>query len=92
MIDGISGGPARGPLLRAGTPQARDVTGAGVAASPARPAAPRAAAGLVADLAKAPPVNETRVAALRAVIADGRYAIDPDRIAGAMLALERGRP
>jgi flagellar biosynthesis anti-sigma factor FlgM len=45
----------------------------------------------VAELAKAPPVDGARVAALREAIAQGRYVIDPGAIADAMLRLEGGR-
>lgn len=98
MIDGISGGgPARGtpPLRGAGEtvaatggsdasrPAARVAALAGVAARPP--------GGLVAELAKAPPVDSARVAALREAIAQGRFAIDPGAIADAMLRLEGGQ-
>lgn len=98
MIDGISGGgPARGtPSLRGageavaapGTSDAQRPTAriAGLAGVGARPPG-----GLVAELAKAPPVDSARVAALREAIAQGRYAIDPGAIADAMLRLEGGK-
>ncbi len=95
MIDGISGGggPVRGPLAgRTPATPAPDST------EPARPVArlgatARSGAGqLVAELASAPPVNQARVAELRAAIQGGRYPVDPDAIASAMLRLERGRP
>lgn len=35
-----------------------------------------------------PPVDVEKVAALRAAIADGRYKVDADRIAEAMIALD----
>lgn len=64
--------------------------------TPASPAAPRAAASdtlpaaglirLASDLAAQPaPVDTARVAALRGAIAEGRYAVDPAKIAGSML-------
>ncbi|WP_353216078.1 flagellar biosynthesis anti-sigma factor FlgM [Sandarakinorhabdus sp.] len=49
-----------------------------------------ARAGLVKELASAPPVNAARVAELRAQIAQGSYQIDADAIARAMLSLDRG--
>ena len=99
MMDGISGGggPIRGPLGQRSTPVET------VAADPAKslrralPAndivtAKSGRSPLVADLAKAPPINAARVADLKARIAAGSYTIDPVRIADAMLKLDRGRP
>jgi negative regulator of flagellin synthesis FlgM len=63
-----------------------------VAQAGALKSAASASAGLVADLAKAPPVDAVRVAALKAAIDGGSYRIDPDAIAAAMLRLDRGRP
>jgi flagellar biosynthesis anti-sigma factor FlgM len=97
MIDGINrGGGPLGPFTARNQP-AR-VTGAG-ASDTARPLRPVAEAGttarrrgLVAELAKAPPVNSVRVAQLQAEIASGRFKVDADGIAAAMLRLDRGRP
>ena len=45
--------------------------------------------GRAAEMAAAgPPVEADRIAALRAAIAEGRYPIDPDRIAERMIALD----
>jgi flagellar biosynthesis anti-sigma factor FlgM len=41
-------------------------------------------------MASEPPVDTKRVAELRDAIASGRYRIDPDRIADAMLRSEPG--
>ena len=65
--------------------------------TPASPPTPRAAASgplptaglirLASDLAAQPvPVDTARIAALRGTIAEGRYAVDPAKIAGSMLA------
>lgn len=35
-----------------------------------------------------PPVDSARVAAIRAAIAEGRYPVDPDKIAERMIALD----
>ncbi len=99
MIDGISGGggPIRGPIGQRSTPAET------TAADPARglrrnlpgnefAPARTGRSALVADLAKAPPVNAARVAELKAQIEGGRYPLDPLRIADAMLKLDRGRP
>jgi flagellar biosynthesis anti-sigma factor FlgM len=97
MIDGISGGggPIRGTINQrtAETPAAD----AGKSLRRAGPAndifsVRGGRSGLVAELAKAPPVNAARVADLKAKIEGGRYPIDPLRIADAMIALDRGRP
>jgi negative regulator of flagellin synthesis FlgM len=95
MIDGINGGggPIRSPFAGRSTgPQAAD------AREPARPVARlnptqrSGAGGLVAQLASAPPVNQARVNELKAAISGGRYQIDPQAIADAMIRLERGKP
>lgn len=99
MIDGISGGggPLRGPIGARTSPT--ETSGPDLARSPRRalPANDIAAlrggrSALVTDLAKAPPVNTARVAELKAQIEGGRFAIDPLRIADAMLKLDRSRP
>lgn len=95
MIDGINngGGPARSLF-----PVRSTAAGAADPGQPVRriaAAAPvgggLAQAGLVKELASAPPVNSAKVAALQAAIAAGTYRIDPDAIAGAMLALDQGQ-
>jgi negative regulator of flagellin synthesis FlgM len=43
----------------------------------------------VAELAAAgPPVDAAKVAAIRAAIAEGRYPVDPDKLAASMLAID----
>lgn len=99
MIDGVSGGggPIRGPIGQRATQVET------TAAEPGRslrravpinePATMRAGgSAVVADLAKAPPVNAARVAELKAQMQAGRYTVDPLRIADAMLKLDRTRP
>jgi negative regulator of flagellin synthesis FlgM len=39
-------------------------------------------------VAGGPPVDSARVAAIRAAIAEGRYPVDPEKIAERMLALD----
>jgi flagellar biosynthesis anti-sigma factor FlgM len=98
MIDGINGGggPIRSPFTARNQPAGETV--ASDPGNPARRITPAAAvsgsignAGLIKELASAPPVNTARVTHLQAAIAAGRYPIDADAIAGAMLALDRGR-
>ena len=103
MIDGISGGggPIRGPAgpqnaARTAAPQitSSDPARALRRAAPTSDIAPARSgrSALVADMAKAPPVNAARVAELRAQMVAGRYSVDPLAIADAMLRLDRGRP
>ena len=99
MIDGISGrgGPIRGPagprVAPAQTTASDPAHGLRRAAPTNEIVAPRSGrSALVADMAKAPPVNAARVAELKALIAGGRYPVDPLAIADAMLRLDRGRP
>lgn len=99
MIDGISGGggPIRGPIGQRSTPvetTASDPARSLRRVSPANDilTARAGRSALVVDLAKAPPVNAARVAEIKARIDAGTYAVDPLRIADAMLTLDRGRP
>lgn len=43
---------------------------------------------LLADLAAGPPINAEKIAALKAAIAEGRYPVDPEKIAERMIALD----
>lgn len=85
MIDGVgkSGRIDPSRLSTAGVAPTsrpdREANGARVG-KPASPAAEMAAAG--------PPVDAGKVAAIRAAIAEGRYPVDPARIADRMLALD----
>ena len=82
------------PLEQAAAARTR-LQSAGAAAAPvqaARPATDPLALSGTAQAAKAlaavPPVDESRVASLRAAIADGSYAVDPLAIADKMIALD----
>jgi negative regulator of flagellin synthesis FlgM len=97
MMDGIRNSPVTPFTTRAaGSREAaadpaqpvRRAAGIGATAS----SASSVGAALVADLAKAPPVDAARVAALKAAIDAGSYRVDPDAIAAAMLRLDQGRP
>lgn len=97
MIDGISGGggPIRGPIGQ--RQPATETTATEPTRSLRRPTTDLlptrvGRSPLVADLAKAPPVNAARVAELKAQMQAGRYTVDPLRIADAMLKLDRTRP
>lgn len=104
MVEGLKGGmipqrasegraPAeRAPVEAASAQRPASVAAAGAGRSAARAEAREALGmkGLVKDLARKPPVDEARVAELRAAISGGRYPIDAERIADAMLRSERG--
>ena len=87
MIDGIgkSGagrlGLVRGSVERPGAAgQAAPVGASQSLSGPSSPAGEMAAAGA--------PVDAEKVAAIRAAIAEGRYPVDPDKIARSMIELD----
>ena len=100
MVDQVSGGglPQRAAALLAGSGQAsngkiRVDAGAAPEAGASRRAAPITAPAAqlspaARELAAAPPVDSSRVEALRARISEGRYPIDADAIASAMIRSE----
>jgi len=59
-------------------------------ATPVRQQAARAPSPAADLAAKGPPVDETRIARIRAAIADGSYRANPLAIAAAMVALDLG--
>ncbi|MGA9581103.1 MAG: flagellar biosynthesis anti-sigma factor FlgM [Allosphingosinicella sp.] len=85
MIDGV-GKNLRTDLARAPVDQgAAAAKTAGVTATAKAPAVGAA----VSEIAAAgPPVDADKVAAIRAAIAEGRYPVDPARIADRMIALD----
>lgn len=88
MIDGIgkTGSAGRIDLARASlersaaTGKTGDALSQDAVAAPSTPAAEMAASGA--------PVDAAKVAAIRAAIAEGRYPVDPEKIAERMLALD----
>jgi negative regulator of flagellin synthesis FlgM len=96
MVNGISGGTGNFPSMKTAdtsrTPAAPDAARTRRAAPPEPPAVPPAAPTrlerIAADLAVKPPVDQSRVEALKLAIAAGTYKPDPVRIAGAMIAQE----
>ena len=46
------------------------------------------ASNLVAEMAAEAPVDSAKVAVIRAAIVEGRYPVDPQKIAASMLALD----
>ncbi|WP_129794326.1 flagellar biosynthesis anti-sigma factor FlgM [Sphingosinicella sp. CPCC 101087] len=86
MIDGVGkSGPARIDLNRSAVGAAAPAAKTGH--SPARGEAAGAGAA-VADLAAGPPVDSAKVAAIRAAIAEGRYPVDPLKIAERMIEID----
>ena len=88
MIDGIgkSGPAGRIDVARLTLERSQaagkvgDALNQDTVSAPATPAAEMAASGA--------PVDSEKVAAIRAAIAEGRYPVDPDKIAEKMLALD----
>jgi negative regulator of flagellin synthesis FlgM len=87
MIDGIGkSGPRRIDAQRpAGA-------GGAAAAAPVGDARIGPSGGALAELlGEGAPVDTNKVAQIRAAIAEGRYSVDPDRIAERMIAADLGR-
>ncbi len=87
MIDGLGNNsanriePARTAVERSQAPaRAGDSLEREQGTVAASPAAEMAAAG--------PPIDAERIAAIRAAIAEGRYPVDPEKIAERMIALD----
>lgn len=73
--------PGRGSVGRASEAgKSAAVDSAPAVSGPSSPAGEMAAAGA--------PVDAEKVAAIRTAIAEGRYPVDPDRIARAMIELD----
>ena len=74
------------PRVGAGSPAAAPKAGDAPAGTKSG-----SAGAVVADIvAKGPPVDDAKVAAIKAAIAQGRYPVDPVRIAEGMIALGFG--
>lgn len=87
MIDGIGkAGAGRLELVRTAVDRAGQAAPAGDALSDRSVAGPASASGAMA--AEGAPVDSGKVAAIRAAIAEGRYPVDPDKIAASMVALD----
>ena len=87
MIDGIGkAGAGRLELVRSSVDRSAAAGKAGDALS-GRPL--QGPSSVVAEMASSgPPVDAGKVAAIRAAIAEGRYPVDPAKIAASMLALD----
>ncbi len=87
MIDGIGkAGSGRLELVRSSVDRAGAVAKAGDSV-PQRAAA-GASSAAAAMAAAGAPVDSGKVAAIRAAIAEGRYPVDPDKIARSMIELD----
>ena len=86
MINGIGkAGAGRLELVRGSAERGASVEKAGSSN------AQRAVSGpwsMAAEMAAGAPVNSEKVAAIRAAIAEGRYPVDPQKIAASMLELD----
>jgi negative regulator of flagellin synthesis FlgM len=82
MIDkvGISGASAVERVGRTGAAVARSAAG--------KPAVQETVSTVAALVAEGAPVDVTKVTAIRAAIADGSYAVDPEAIAARMIQSE----
>lgn len=87
MIDGIGkSGPGRLQLVRGSVERSAPIAQTGDALTQRQVAGP---SNTVAEIASAgPPVDAGKVAAIRAAIAEGRYPVDPDKIAQSMIDLD----
>jgi negative regulator of flagellin synthesis FlgM len=85
MIDGVGkAGAGRLSLVRGGAERSAALSKVSDAVSN-RPAPTSALAELAAAGA---PVDSAKVAAIRTAIAEGRYPVDPDKLAASMLAID----
>jgi negative regulator of flagellin synthesis FlgM len=89
MVDGIAGGGrGRVDAARAAASQRVSVLPKPMAS---RPIGSPSLTNTVRDMASdGPPVDSTRVAAIRTAIAEGRYPVDPQKIAQKMIELDLG--
>ena len=87
MIDGIGkAGAGRLELVRTSVERAGQAAPAGDAVSDNQVSGAGGASRAMA--AEGAPVNAEKVAAIRAAIAEGRYPVDPDKIAQSMIELD----
>lgn len=86
MIDGIGKtGAGRLELVRGSADRAAPVGKAGSSPAPREVSGPWS---LAAEMAAGAPVDSEKVAAIRAAIAEGRYPVDPEKIAARMIELD----
>ena len=87
MIDGIGkAGLGRLELVRSSVDRAGAAAKAGDASVGRNVARPSSAASAMA--AAGAPVDSGKIAAIRAAIAEGRYPVDPEKIARSMIELD----
>ncbi len=86
MINGIGkAGAGRLELVRGSAERSASVEKAGSSAAQREVSGARSVA---AEMAAGAPIDSEKVAAIRAAIAEGRYPVDPDKIAASMIALD----
>jgi negative regulator of flagellin synthesis FlgM len=86
MIDGIGkAGAGRLELVRGSAERTASVEKAGNASARREVSGPWS---LAAEMAAGAPIDAEKVAAIRAAIADGRYPVDPEKIAQSMIDLD----
>ena len=86
MINGIGkAGAGRLELVRGSAERGASVEKAGSSAAQREVSGPLA---LAAEMAAGAPISSEKVAAVRAAIAEGRYPVDPQKIAERMLELD----
>ena len=93
--NGLGGIGATLPVDAAAAKAAAGAQQAAVSSPPTRASEPLNLSGTAVAaraLAQSPPVDAGKVAALRAAIASGSYAIDPAKIAEKMVALDLPAP
>jgi negative regulator of flagellin synthesis FlgM len=89
MINGIGkSGPGRIDAQRLGLGQASAAAAPGAVA--ATSTAARGCGAIAEQLGQGAPIDGGKVAQIRAAIAEGRYAVDPDMIADRMIAADLG--
>lgn len=85
MVDSVGLGNA-GPLDRAGGPRVGSLRASDVRRAPGTAQATPSAVAMLAS--RGVPLDMELVGAVRAAIADGRYAVDPDAIAARMMEID----
>ena len=91
MIDGMGRGAPPRLATTAGQVTPRKATPFEVGPGPSKPAmVPQARTGIAREMAAEPPVDASRVAALRSAMISGHYKVDPELIAAKMIAFGRG--
>jgi negative regulator of flagellin synthesis FlgM len=90
MIDGV-GKTGPGRMIEASRGPVEGAAATAKSGDALARSRPDTVGGALGELvASGPPVDSAKVAAIRAAIAEGRYPVDPDKIAERMIALDLG--